>query len=131
MCACPSAKVPGVAGGCSPLGSRLRACERIGMSGSLVIPLSPLRRRGMTSGARYQEADRAQLSWDMIDLESQLASDHRARIVWAFVSGLELSALYASIRAREGEPGRPPPDPKVILALWLWETLEGSRCALQ
>jgi transposase len=85
----------------------------------------------MTSGARYQEADRAQLSWDMIDLESQLASDHRARIVWAFVSGLELSALYASIRAREGEPGRPPPDPKVILALWLYATLEGVGSARQ
>jgi transposase len=86
---------------------------------------------GMTGEARYQEADRAQLSWDMIDLESQLASDHRARIVWAFVSGLELSALYASIRAREGEPGRPPPDPKIILALWLYATLEGVGSARQ
>jgi transposase len=85
----------------------------------------------MTGGARYQEADRAQLSWDMIDLESQLASDHRARIVWAFVSGLDLSALYTSIRAREGEPGRPPPDPKVILALWLYATLEGVGSARQ
>lgn len=85
----------------------------------------------MAGGARYQEADRAQLCWDMIDLESQLASDHRARIVWAFVSGLDLSALYASIRAREGEPGRPPPDPKIVLALWLYATLEGVGSARQ
>jgi transposase len=67
----------------------------------------------------------------MIDLESQLASDHRARIVWAFVSGLDLSALYAPIRAREGEPGRPPPDPKIVLALWLYATLEGVGSARQ
>jgi len=85
----------------------------------------------MTSGARYQEADRGQLCRDMIDLESQLASDHRARIVWAFVSGLDLSALYASIGAREGEPGRPPPDPKIVLALWLYATLEGVGSARQ
>jgi len=34
----------------------------------------------------------------MVDLNSQLALDHRARVVWAFVEGLDLSALYARIR---------------------------------
>lgn len=85
----------------------------------------------MTGGARYQVADRGQLRWDMVDLESQLASDHRARVVWAFVEGLDLSALYAGILAREGEPGRPPPDPRIYLALWLYATLEGVGSARQ
>ena len=62
----------------------------------------------MTAKARYLEVDRAQLRWDVVDLESLLVSDHRARIVWAFVEGLELSAFYAPVKAREGEPGRPP-----------------------
>ena len=83
----------------------------------------------MTGKARYLEADRAQLSWDSVDLESQLASDHRARVVWAFVERLDLSALYERIRAREGEPGRPPPDPRIFLALWLYATLEGVGSA--
>jgi transposase len=83
----------------------------------------------MTGKARYLEADRAQLSWDSVDLESQLASDHRARIVWAFVASLDLSALYDRIGAREGEPGRPPPDPGIFLALWLYATLEGVGSA--
>jgi transposase len=83
----------------------------------------------MTGKARYLEADRAQLSWDSVDLESQLASDHRARIVWAFVERLDLSALYERIRAREGEPGRAPPDPRIFLALWLYATLEGVGSA--
>ena len=48
------------------------------------------RRRGMTGKARYLEAKRAQLRWDRVDLESQLASDHRARIVWAFVGAVGL-----------------------------------------
>lgn len=83
----------------------------------------------MTGKARYLEADRAQLGWDMVDLESQLGSDHRARVVWAFVTRLDLSALYDRIRAREGLPGRPPPDPQIFLALWLYATLEGVGSA--
>ena len=83
----------------------------------------------MTGKARYLEAERAQLGWDMVDLESQLASDHRARVVWAFVTRLDLSALYDRIRAREGLPGRPPPDPQIFLALWLYATLEGVGSA--
>ena len=82
-------------------------------------------------GARYREADRAQLRWEMVDLERQLPADHKARVVWAFVGGLDLSALYAAIRAREGEPGRPPADPKLLLALWLYATLDGVGSARQ
>ena len=85
----------------------------------------------MAGEARVLEADRAQLRWDTIDLESQLALDHRARVVWAFVESLDLSELYARIQAREGEPGRPPPDPKILLALWLYATLEGVGSARQ
>lgn len=85
----------------------------------------------MAGEARYLEADRAQLRWDMVDLESQLPLEHRARVVWAFVAGLDLSELYARIGAREGEPGRPPPDPKILLALWLFATLEGVGSARQ
>jgi len=85
----------------------------------------------MTGDARYLEADRAQLCWDLVDLDGQLAADHRARVVWAFVEGLDLSRLYDRIRAREGEPGRPPPDPKILLALWLFATLEGVGSARQ
>ena len=85
----------------------------------------------MAGDARYLEADRAQLRWDMVDLESQLPLEHRARVVWAFVADLDLSELYARIRAREGEPGRPPPDPKILLALWLFATLEGVGSARQ
>lgn len=85
----------------------------------------------MTGSARYQEAERGQLRWDMIDLESLLPSEHRVRVVWAYVCGLDLSGFYARIGAREGEPGRPPPDPKILLALWLYASLEGVGSARQ
>jgi transposase len=85
----------------------------------------------MANEARFIRADRDQTRWDLIDLEALLPSDHRARVVWEFVEALDLSALYAVIKAREGEPGRPPPDPAVLLALWLYATIEGVGSARQ
>lgn len=83
----------------------------------------------MMGEARIIRADRFQTRWDFIDLEGLLASDHRARVVLRFVESLDLSALYDAIKAREGEPGRPPPDPAVLLALWLYATIEGVGSA--
>lgn len=85
----------------------------------------------MTSEARFLRADRFQTHWDFIDLEGLLPSDHRARIVMSFVESLDLTALYDAIKSREGEPGRPPPDPAVLLALWLYATIEGVGSARQ
>jgi transposase len=85
----------------------------------------------MASEARFIRADRQQTRWDFVDLEGLLPSDHRARIVVNFVEGLDLSELYAAIKAREGEPGRPPPDPAVLMALWLYATIEGVGSARQ
>jgi transposase len=65
----------------------------------------------------------------MVDLDGLLAEDHRARAVWAFVEGLDLSALYGRIRAVEGGAGRSPIDPKVLLSLWLYATVEGIGSA--
>jgi transposase len=85
----------------------------------------------MANDARFIRAERFQTRWDFIDLEALLPSDHRARIVWSFVESLDLSALYDVIGSREGEPGRPPPDPAVLLALWLYATVEGIGSARQ
>lgn len=79
--------------------------------------------------ARVIRADRAQLRWEMVDLEALLAPDHRARIVWSFVETLDLTELYAAIGSREGEAGRPAADPAVLMALWLYATVEGVGSA--
>ncbi|HEY1942045.1 MAG TPA: IS1182 family transposase [Roseiarcus sp.] len=65
----------------------------------------------------------------MIDLDGLLPGDHRARVVWRFVEGLDLSPLYAGIGSREGAAGRPASDPAVLLALWLYATVEGVGSA--
>ena len=79
--------------------------------------------------ARVVRPDRRQLRWDMIDLEGLLPADHRARVVWSFVESLDLSELYERVLAREGEAGRPAADPAVLIALWLYATVEGVGSA--
>ena len=78
---------------------------------------------------RLREANRTQVCLRPIDLESLLPEDHRARIVWAYVEGLDLTPLYERIQAVEGEAGRPATDPKILLALWLYATLEAVGAA--
>src|SRR6202030_3093602 len=83
----------------------------------------------MSQGPRVLRPERHQLRWDMVDLDSQLPPDHRARLVWWYVSGLELNAFYARIKARDDAAGRPASDPAVVLAVWLYATLEGIGAA--
>lgn len=80
-------------------------------------------------GARVDRPDRTQLHWDMVDLEALLPKDHRVRVVWDFVTSLDLGGLYARVKAREGGPGRPTIDPALLLALWLYSTLESVGSA--
>jgi len=86
------------------------------------------------SGApRVLRPNRTQLEWRPVDLEGVLPADHRARVVWEFVEGLDLGPLYQAIRAVEGHAGRPAIDPAILMAVWLYATLEavGSARALE
>jgi transposase len=78
---------------------------------------------------RLEQANRAQLEWRTVALDSLLPEEHRARAVWQYVEGLDLAPLYAAIRATEVHPGRPAIDPRLLLALWLYATTEGVGSA--
>jgi transposase len=67
------------------------------------------------------------VSWDTLD--ERLADDHQARLVWAYVESADLALLYEKIKAVEGWAGRRPIDPKILLALWLYATLDGVGSA--
>lgn len=92
-----------------------------------------LERRPAASGdeaePRYETANRAQVELQPCDLEALLPPGHAARLVWRFVEGLDLTQLYAAIRAREGHAGRPAIDPKILVALWLYATIDGVGSA--
>jgi len=93
----------------------------------VVTPSEP--RPEVRGRPRIQRPRRDQVMFQPTDLESLLPADHRARLVWAFVEGLDLAPLHERIRAREGEPGRPPIDPAILMALWLYAHLEGVGSA--
>ena len=76
-----------------------------------------------------RKAERRQVSLRPLSLEDLLPADHRARFVWSFAERLDLSALYGAIKAVEGHPGHPPADPRILLALWLYATVEGVGSA--
>jgi transposase len=72
---------------------------------------------------------RDQVELRAVDLESLLAPDHPARTVWAFVQALELAPLYARIKSVAGRGGAPAIDPAILVALWLWATIDGVGSA--
>jgi transposase len=78
---------------------------------------------------RLQRPDRAQVRLRPVDLESLLPDDHRVRLVWDYVATLDLSGFHARVRSLEGGAGRPAIDPALLVALWLYATLEGVGSA--
>ncbi|KAA0249273.1 MAG: IS1182 family transposase [Acidobacteria bacterium] len=61
--------------------------------------------------------------------EGAVPADHPVRAVWAFVEGVDLSGLYEGMGALEGRAGRPAIDRRILLALWLYGTIEGVGSA--
>jgi|BarGraNGADG00212_1021973.scaffolds.fasta_scaffold24628_1 transposase len=85
----------------------------------------------LPAAARVVRPVRTQLEWVTRSLDDALPEAHLARAVWAFVERLELDSFYASIKAVVDGPGRPPSDPKVLLALWVYATADGVGKARQ
>jgi transposase len=79
--------------------------------------------------ARVLLPNRKQMEFRASDLESLLPEGHRARLVWLYVERQDLKHFYASIRAVEGGVGRPAIAPEILLALWLYATIDGVGSA--
>lgn len=79
--------------------------------------------------ARLRRPVRNQVEMILRDLDSMVPDGHPARAIWEFLEGLDLSAFYSSIRAVLDRPGRPASDPQVLLALWVYATVEGVGSA--
>ena len=80
-------------------------------------------------GPLYETANRTQVELTPTDLEALLPPGHAARLVWRFVEGLDLRRFYEAIGSREGTGGRPAIDPKILVALWLYATIDGVGSA--
>lgn len=84
---------------------------------------------GLGGKPRVQRANREQVTMRLAALDDLLPTEHLARIIWAMVEQLDLSAFYATIRAVEGAAGHPAIDPTILLALWLYATADGVGSA--
>src|SRR6266542_2520066 len=78
---------------------------------------------------RVLMAQRNQIALRPVDLEATVGPEHAVRDVWAFVERLDLSALYAEIGSVDGEAGRPAIDPQILMALWLYATVDAVGSA--
>jgi transposase len=78
---------------------------------------------------RLREPVRDQVELRAVDLEALLPGEHPARVIWAYVQRLDLSALEETIRARAHGPGQAPVSPRLQLALWLFATSQGVGSA--
>jgi transposase len=91
--------------------------------------LSPAAPPPPETAPRLEMANRTQIELRPCDLESLLPPGHAARLVWHFVEGLNLEPFYTAIRAREGSAGRPAIDPRILIGLWLYATIDGVGSA--
>ncbi len=97
-----------------------------------LFPLPPTEEPGeapLPGKPRLKRAQRQQIVMQAIDLESTLSSEHPARLVWELAQGLDLAPLYAEIQAVEGHAGQNAIDPAILVALWLFATLQGVGSA--
>jgi transposase len=76
-----------------------------------------------------QYAQRDQVELRPVDLDASLPLDHPARAVWAFVQSMDLAPLYAAIKSRQAGRGAPAIDPAILVAIWLWATVDGVGSA--
>ncbi len=85
--------------------------------------------KGRPAGLRLETAERRQSEFQQTCLDDLLSSDHRARQVWEYVEGLDLSLLYGRVQTTVSSSGRPAIDPAILVSLWLYATLEGVGSA--
>jgi transposase len=74
---------------------------------------------------RFQAAVRDQVCFRAASLDDLIPQEHPVRVIWDYALSADLSTLYQSIKAVQRHAGRPPIDPRILFALWLYATL---RC---
>jgi len=85
--------------------------------------------RAMEGNPRLRVPQRNQVEIHWASLDELLEPEHPARMVWACVCGLDLHCWLKTIKAVEGVAGRDATDPRLLVALWVYATIEGVGSA--
>lgn len=89
----------------------------------------PVADQPATGEPRLRCAVRDQVIMHCEALDNLIAADHIARSIWVYVSKLDLSLLLDGVKAVEGREGRAATDPRILLTLWLYATVQGIGSA--
>jgi transposase len=76
---------------------------------------------------RLPQRDQVEMRW--LSLDELLEPEHQVRVVWAAVCRLDLGRWLKEIKAVEGNVGRDATDPRLLVALWVYATLDGVGSA--
>jgi len=85
--------------------------------------------RAWAGAPRLREPVRDQVELRVVDLDALLTAEHPARVIWAYVEALDLSALEQAVQARTHGPGQSAASLRLQMALWLYATSQGIGSA--
>jgi transposase len=101
-----------------------------GMLFDLGEPQTQVLEPAAVAGApRLRRPERMQGEMRVASLDQLLPLDHMVRVVWDYVGGVDILSLVQQIKAVPGQPGRDATDPRLLLALWLFATIDGVGSA--
>ncbi len=78
---------------------------------------------------KIRRASRNQIEMIASSLDDMIPDDHPVKAIWAYIDNLDLSKALLKIESYEGCVGRSAIDPKILVALWLYATVEGIGSA--
>lgn len=82
-----------------------------------------------SASPRLRRPERAQGEFRTASLDQLLPPDHEVRLLWDYVLEMDVSPLLQQIKAAPGVPGRDATDPRLLLALWMYATIDGVGSA--
>ena len=78
------------------------------------------------SNPRISVPQRNQIEFREFCLDRFIRPDDIVRAVWDYVCGLDMSSVLGGVRAVEGGPGRNAIDPRILMCLWMYATIDGQ-----
>jgi transposase len=78
---------------------------------------------------RFSQAIRNQIEFTQSSLDDLIDEDHQVRSILNYVEQMDLTPIYNKIKSTERNPGRPPIDPRILFALWVYAIVEGIGSA--
>jgi transposase len=73
--------------------------------------------------------DRSKMEFRIYDLDSLIAEEHPARIIWELVGKWDLSAFEKACKTKEGEAGRPRWSAHLLVSMWVYSYTLGVASA--